>query len=337
MTANGSKASNRNADNPSPEVSTPSATARQFLIDAAPDGEIAGAAEHDSAEARATNSPDYEALCRPLPFTSARKYGFAFVRLFLHTFGRLSLGIRTGLTHGFDSGVALDHVYGNRAGGITPLGRLIDRIYLNSIGWRGVRQRRLHLADMLDIATTALQDQRVPIRILDVAAGAGRYVLEFLKERADLGAAAHLRDYRQANIDAAQRLARELGLTKEVSFEVADAFDRASILAVSPKPTLAIASGLYELFPDNEPVRTSLSALADLLPRSGLLIYTNQLWHPQLELIARTLTNREGEPWIMRPRPQAEIDDLVGSAGFDKQKTALDRWGIFSVSLAIRV
>ena len=49
----------------------------------------------------------------------------------------------------------------------------------------------------------------------------------------------------------------------------------------------------------------------------GLLIYTNQPWHPQVEFIARVLTNREGNPWIMRRRSQAEMDALVRAAGFD--------------------
>ena len=54
----------------------------------------------------------------------------------LRTVGRLSHGVQIGLRHGFDSGLALDHVYRNRAQGITPLGRLLDRVILNTAGWR---------------------------------------------------------------------------------------------------------------------------------------------------------------------------------------------------------
>jgi hypothetical protein len=46
------------------------------------------------------------------------------------------------------------------------------------------------------------------------------------------------------------------------------------------------------------------------------------------------LTNREGKPWLMRRRTQAEIDELVESAGFAKQETRVDEHGIFTVSLA---
>ncbi len=96
-------------------------------------------------------------------------------------------------------------------------------------------------------------------------------------------------------------------------------------------------SGLFELFPDNEPVLRSLRGLADAVEPGGHLIYTNQPWHPQVEFIARVLTNREGQPWIMRRRSQAEMDELVQTAGFAKLSQEIDPWGIFTVSLARRV
>ena len=43
----------------------------------------------------------------------------------------------------------LDYVYRNEARGRTPIGRLIDRIYLESIGWRGIRQRKRHVEELL--------------------------------------------------------------------------------------------------------------------------------------------------------------------------------------------
>ena len=113
---------------------------------------------------------------------------------------------------------------------------------------------------------------------------------------------------------------------------------RAGLAAITPRPTIGIVSGLYELFADNDRVRTSLAGLADAVPAGGVLLYTGQPWHPQLELIARTLTShRDGQAWVMRRRTQAEIDQLVANAGFVKQTQRIDEWGIFTVSLAQRV
>ena len=103
-----------------------------------------------------------------------------------------------------------------------------------------------------------------------------------------------------------------------------------------PRPDIVVVSGLYELFNDNDMILRSLRALADVIKEGGFLLYTNQPWHPQIELIARVLTNREGKPWLMRRRTQAEIDELVAGAGFDKQEMRVDEHGIFTVSLARR-
>jgi hypothetical protein len=100
---------------------------------------------------------------------------------------------------------------------------------------------------------------------------------------------------------------------------------------------VTVVSGLFELFPANAPVRESLRGLADVIEPGGYLIYTNQPYHPQLEFIARVLTNREGRAWIMRRRSQAEMDELVRAAGFTKLGMEIDPWGIFTVSTARRL
>jgi hypothetical protein len=100
------------------------------------------------------------------------------------------------------------------------------------------------------------------------------------------------------------------------------------------RPTIAIVSGLYELFPDNEMVQRSLDAVSRELTGPGYLIYTNQPWHPQLDMIARVLINRDHKPWVMRCRAQAEMDELVRRAGFEKLDMLTDENGIFTVSVA---
>ena len=80
---------------------------------------------------------------------------------------------------------------------------------------------------------------------------------------------------------------------------------------MNPPPSVVVVSGLCELFHDNELLRRSLRGIYQALPPGGWLIYTGQPWHPKVEMIARTLTNRDGRPWIMRRRPQGEMDALV--------------------------
>jgi hypothetical protein len=74
----------------------------------------------------------------------------------------------------------------------------------------------------------------------------------------------------------------------------------------------------------------------EMLDQGSHLIYTGQPWHPQLEMIARLLNNRNGKRWIMRRRIQNEMDQLVENAGFTKLKTLTDQEGIFTVSHAVK-
>jgi len=260
---------------------------------------------------------------------------FAVMRGGMKTGGRLSRGIDLGWRTGFDSGLTLDYVYENKARGLTPLGRLIDRNYLNSPGWRGIRQRKENLATLLRRVIKRAHADGLPVRILDVAAGGGRYLLETMRSLPTIPMTAVLRDYKQENVNAATRLAVEFGLTN-VTVELGNAFDRSSIAALNLRPTIAIVSGLFELFPENAGVLESLHGLAEAIEPGGYLIYTNQPWHPQVEFIARVLRNREGKPWIMRRRTTAEMDELVSVAGFEKKEMEVDEWGMFTVSVARR-
>ena len=273
---------------------------------------------------------EYDRLC------SSNGAHFELVKLGMKTVGRMSKGIQLGWKSGFDSGLTLDYVYENRPQGVTPLGRMMDRSYLNSIGWRGIRQRKVHLEKFLRDAIERTQKEGRPVRIVDVAAGAGRYVLETMRALRETPISALLRDYKPENVAAASQLAQELGL-QNVIVKQGDAFDRASLANLEPRPTIGIVSGLFELIPGNDGVLNSLRGLADAIEPGGYLIYTNQPWHPQVEFIAKVLSNREGKPWIMRRRTQAEMDELARSAGFEKLAMEIDQWGIFTVSLARRI
>lgn len=260
---------------------------------------------------------------------------FAAARAGLRLAGRLSKGIALGQRHGFDSGLSLDYVYQNKSRGSLGIGRLIDKNYLNSIGWRGIRQRKRNLENALARLIDKLRHDGKPIRVLDIAAGPGRYVLESLKKLGDATMSARLRDYKPENVSAASSLGAKLGLPN-VSVEEGNAFDRQSLASLSPRATIGIVSGLYELFPSNELVLNSLHGLADAIEPGGYLIYTNQPWHPQLEFIAHVLRNHRGESWIMRRRTTAEMDQLVRAAGFEKIDMEIDQWGMFTVSIAKR-
>ena len=279
-----------------------------------------------------------EALAAPLPRNSLGELYWRLTRAGLRLGSRLSDGVKLGFASGFDSGSTLDYVYRNQPSGKTALGRLIDRNYLDSIGWRGIRQRKRHIEELLRLAMAALREQGRALHLLDIAAGHGRYILEALEGQEQQPDSILLRDYSAINVRDGGALIAQKGLGAIARFVEGDAFDRADLAALQPRPSLAVVSGLYELFGSNQQVGDSLAGLAAAVEEGGYLIYTGQPWHPQLQLIARALTShRDGQPWVMRRRSQAEMDQLVAAAGFRKLSQRIDEWGIFSVCLAQRV
>ncbi|WP_236172138.1 bifunctional alpha/beta hydrolase/class I SAM-dependent methyltransferase [Pseudomonas pseudonitroreducens] len=278
-----------------------------------------------------------EALATPLPNWSIRDLYWRATRANMRLGRLLSDGINLGFQTGFDSGSTLDYVYRNQPAGAGPVGRMIDRTYLESAGWRGIRQRKVHIEELLRLAMASLREQGREVRILDIAAGHGRYILEALQGVEALPESVLLRDYSELNVREGSALIERLGLQERARFVQGDAFDGADLAAVEPKPSLAVVSGLYELFADNALVSGSLAGLGEAVEEGGYLIYTGQPWHPQLELIARALTShRAGQAWVMRRRTQLEMDQLVEAAGFRKLAQRIDEDGIFSVSLARR-
>ncbi|MER9894768.1 bifunctional alpha/beta hydrolase/class I SAM-dependent methyltransferase [Mesorhizobium sp. M0119] len=277
-------------------------------------------------------------LASPLPLLSLRGLYWAMSRASIRMGAWLSSGMKTGIVTGFDSGSTLDYVYENEARGISPMGRMIDRTFLDAIGWRGIRQRKLHLEELIGSAAETLKAAGRPVHIVDIAAGHGRYVLDAVQKCAEPPASVRLQDFSELNVSLGRKLIAERKLPASVSFHQGDAFDATMLAGLDPAPDLAIVSGLYELFSDNAMIARSLGGLASAMQPGSLLVYTNQPWHPQLEMIARSLTShRGGQAWVMRRRTQPEMDQLVAAAGFEKLDQRIDQWGIFTVSVARRV
>ena len=277
-------------------------------------------------------------LTQPLSLLTPRGLYWELGRASIRLGAYLSRGLRLGAQTGFDSGSTLDYVYRNQPQGTTALGRAIDRTYLQSIGWRGIRVRKVHVEELLSEAMRRVAASGNLVRVMDIAAGHGRYVLDAVLGSAVQPASILLRDYSRINVEQGQTLIAQKGLTAIARFEEGDAFAGEALARVTPRPNVGVVSGLYELFPDNEPVIRSLAGLSEAIPDGGYLVYTGQPWHPQLEMIARTLTShRQNQAWVMRRRTQAEMDQLVERAGFRKLTQRVDEWGIFTVSLAQRV
>jgi SAM-dependent methyltransferase len=218
------------------------------------------------------------------------------LRLLMRTGGRLSDGIRLGYHEGFDSGTMLDYVYADEARGITPLGRLIDRVMLDHPVWRGVRARRELLLGQLRTVIAERPGQR----LLDVAAGPGSYLFELPP-----GAA----EYVAADIDAdelARGTARARALGRgDVRFVAADAFEPATW----PRPPfdILVASGFFDLLVEVADVRRLLAAGAAGTVPGARWVLSVMEDHPDLKLLSDVLVHWDGGPWTAVTRSADEV------------------------------
>ena len=191
--------------------------------------------------------PTFEELSRPA--TGAKGLLYGLLRRLLRTVGPLSDGMRLGSQHGFDSGVMLEYVYRNKPSGRFVIGKYIDQAFLNTPGWRGIRERRELMKAALREVITENQRAGRQTLLLDVACGGGRYVLETLREFPPGAVDATLRDYAEVNVRKAQELAREFGVSAHI--EQADAFSDDDLSRVARRPNPIIVSGLHQILPDD--------------------------------------------------------------------------------------
>lgn len=263
-----------------------------------------------------------------------KKIYWAINRAVIRHIGVLSNGIKLGLTHGFDSGVSLDYVYQNTPSGRNALGKLLDKIYLNNRSWKGVRQRKKNLEELLLLAIDKLQEDKRNVNILDIAAGTGCYLFDFIAENSEKINHVLMRDYINMNVLQGLSTLKEKQIVQQIDFEWGDAFSEQSLATLPKDRTIAIASGFYELFNDNQMIIRSLNGVAEALEEGGFLIFTTKIWNPDLEYMARVMSShKDGQAWLLRRRYQLEIDQLMETAGFSKVTQRIDQWGIFTVTL----
>ena len=257
---------------------------------------------------------------------------YSLFRSLLKNIGKFSNGIAIGLKYGFDSGISLDYIYKNKKSGKNWFGRFIDSIYLNSVGWKGIRTRKVHVKNTLMSISKKLNSEGVEPVIFDIASGPGRYLFESQKEL-EFSTSLYLNDLDKNSIQHAKAISNEFS-SENTTFKNRDVFESFHKHEFNKKPNIIIISGLFELYENNYSAYNVVNNMKNIIDNGGYLIYTGQPWHPQLNLIGRILNNRNGKRWIMRTRVQTEIDQLIESSGFNKLGTESDELGIFTVSCA---
>jgi hypothetical protein len=218
------------------------------------------------------------------------------------------------------------HVYANDARGRMALGRAVDRRLLD-------RRTCVAFRDIRELAESAVVDaiDATPggaTAVADLAAGPAPYLLRALAARP--GARAIAGDVDRDALDGVASAARELGVDDRVTIVQADAFDRAALAALDPRPDVVVELGLYGIYHDDERIERHLLDLAELVA-PGQIVFNVQTRNPEIEYIGRVWRNAAGERCVWRLRPLDQILGYAAAAGYRPASVSADRHGIYRV------
>lgn len=258
-------------------------------------------------------------------------FNFKFQKWSLGKIGKISEGMAIGLEHGFDSGISLDYVYKNAPKGKLGFGKMMDKNYLEAIGWRGIRIRKVHLLQLLEERIKAMQIAGRPIKILDIAGGTGNYLFDVKDKYPEVEILVN--DFMKANVEAGKKVIA-VKKYEGIRFTNYDCFDPETYKKLDFQPNIVIVSGIFELFGENDLVSKALAGINSIAEPQSILLYTGQPWHPQLKMIAYVLNSHQKKGWVMRRRSQKELDRVFKLQNINKEKMLIDDFGIFTVSSA---
>lgn len=255
---------------------------------------------------------------------------FKFQKWSLSRIGKISNGMAIGLKHGFDSGASLDYVYHNQPAGKLGFGKMMDKNYLEAIGWTGIRIRKQHLIQLIEQKIESLKKEGRTVKILDIAGGTGNYLFDIKAKYPD--AEIVINEFVKANIEIGEKVIKEQKFSN-IRFTNYDCFDPETYRKIDFQPNITIISGILELFGDNEMASQAIKGVTGISEKNASVIYTGQPWHPQLKMIAYVLNNHQNKDWIMRRRSQKELDRVMAFNQVSKENMLIDDFGIFTVSL----
>jgi len=250
---------------------------------------------------------------------------YTSLRLGMRTLGRLSNGIRLGWDTGFDSGRTLDYVYRNKAEGITPLGALMDRAYLDHPVWKATRLRR-------DLLVAQLRDALVRYdhpTLFDTAAGQGSYLFKIAPNGATMWAGDHSPAEVANGNDHARRERRS-----DIRFAYANAFDHTTWPIA--RADVLVTSGFFDILTEPEQFQKVLAAGTCATHRGSRWVFTMMEGHSDPTLLREVLVNRDQQPWIAVLRPAEDIVRWAAPLGWRLERLARERYGFFAVATLVR-
>lgn len=227
-----------------------------------------------------------------------------------------------------DSGINFDHMYQNVPRGSSALGAFIDRVLLNLPSVRATRHRKEIIIKILQNEVANNLVLRRKTRILDIASGPARYLVELLNE------------YNQEQIEilCIDRDRKSLNFGKILSQGKPIRYTRADVLKsahlknlakkVSWPPNIVLISGLFE-YKEDSFVKRVLNEVCSSIENDGLFIFVSQVDNPSKKLMSKICRTSEGKRWELIYRRPEIFRRWLLDMGFRDVIVSVDKWGMY--------
>lgn len=228
-----------------------------------------------------------------------------------------------------DTGLNFDYIYRNQAKGYTRLGKTVDKILLNLPAAKATRFRKDKIVGILREEVNKNKNQGVKTRIVDIASGPARYIVELITE--------DIENYVEALCLDIDRLSLIYG--KKIAGKKPILYKKSNVLRISPhhkrfsqkknwRPNVIVASGFYEYLDDKTAI-SSLKTIKDFLETNGLLLLITQRDNPNRKLIEKLGVTKSGKRWILFYREPPVIEKWLRDIGYRHIEIEVDPWRMY--------
>ena len=235
---------------------------------------------------------------------------------------------RTAVKGQADSGLNIDHMYRNRAKGITRAGKFVDKVLLNLPSVKATRHKKDIIIKILhnEIANNLLLKRKT--KILDIASGPARYIVDAITKYNQDYIEVLCLDSDRKSINFGKILAGK----KPIRYAKINVFKLGRLESFSRKiswvPNIIIATGFFETLPDNI-FEIILKEAYQNIEKEALVLFTSQADNPSKDLMANLGKKQDGQSWNIFFRTPEHLREVMIKAGFRDVIISVDKWGIY--------
>lgn len=236
---------------------------------------------------------------------------------------------RTSIKGSADSGMNFDHMYRNYPKGVNAFGKFVDKLLLNLPSVKATRNRK-------EIVIKILQNEiennlffKKKTKILDVASGPARYIVELLDKHSQHNNIEVLCiDKDKRSLKFGKILARR----KPIRYTKVDVLKTGHLKSfgkrISWLPNIVLISGLLEYKDDNF-AKHILKEVYDNIDYDGLFLFISQVDNPSKKLMSKVCLTSEGKKWELVYRKPEVFRKWLLDLGFRNVIVSVDRWGMY--------